>query len=240
LGKKAIVKITVSQMDAMPALRKCGYCRGKDGKEKDIYETIQDAIDAAKFIEKEREIFLNPYPCPQGNGWHLTKNNADSEIAERQIAIFQNNDIPLKSTGSINWEYIMPENGSRENMAAENHGSKPRPREDKPIIRIEGQKDQNIKIKGKVMEIVENINVEKLFQINAENVFAFNSLKPNLTGDINQITVYVENNSKTESYTLLVQKDLFKKHNIKRGAAIEITLAGKTVNNITKWVFAKM
>ncbi|MDR0556976.1 MAG: hypothetical protein LBG43_03775 [Treponema sp.] len=45
-------------------LEKCEYCRGKDGKNKDIYKTLEYAMDTIEYLEKERNIYLNPYPCP--------------------------------------------------------------------------------------------------------------------------------------------------------------------------------
>ena len=98
-------KIPVENIDLMQHLRKCGYCRGKDGKPKDIYETFQLAVDTVKHIKENRGIFLNIYKCPQNNGWHLTKNNANSEFVEGKEALFQNNIFLLKSPNGF-WEYI--------------------------------------------------------------------------------------------------------------------------------------
>jgi hypothetical protein len=234
--------IKFSQMEVMPTLRKCEYCRGKDGKQKDIYETIQDAIETAKFIEVERGIFLNVYECPYKNGWHLTKNNAESNIHERQISIFKNNNIPIKSNGEILWEFEQEEiNKEDENTILENNEHKKINKKPDPIKKIECTNEKyEIVIHGKIMEIIENINIEKTFKINTENVFAYNLLKPNLVGIINQITVYVKNNETIESYTILIQKELLLKYKIKKENIIKTKIINKNINNVNKWVCNKI
>jgi len=79
-------------------LKKCKHCRGKDGKQKDIYETFQSAMDTANHIEKSRGTYLNVYKCPLGSGWHLTSN-------ETEEPLFHSNEIPVTSSDG-SWEYI--------------------------------------------------------------------------------------------------------------------------------------
>jgi hypothetical protein len=52
---------------------KCKSCKGQDGSEKTVYKTKQEAADMALKIEKEQQLFLKAYKCPNGNGWHLAK-----------------------------------------------------------------------------------------------------------------------------------------------------------------------
>lgn len=52
---------------------KCGFCVGSDGRPKDTYRTEEDARRRASIICKEKGLYLRPYPCECGSGWHLTK-----------------------------------------------------------------------------------------------------------------------------------------------------------------------
>jgi hypothetical protein len=234
-------------IDLMPHLRKCEYCRGKDGKEKDVYETFQSAFDTAKFIEENRGIYLNIYQCPHGNGWHLTKNNASSEIIERKETIFQNNNIPLKSSDG-SWEYIreeIDEDNKLEEYNFEETTIEPKQRNQQsiPILKIECKSEINITgLYGKVMEIVENVDIEKIFGINIENPFCASMIKNILDGIVNQITIYVENkeNKQLESYTILLKNDLLKNNKIGKGAQIKLTITGKSINNIKMWCCNKI
>ena len=228
-------------------LKKCEYCRGKDGKEKEIYDNFQLALDTAKFIEEERKIYLNVYKCPRGNGWHLTKNNASSEIIERKETLFQNNDIPIKSSNG-SWEYIKAESYDNslfnendfERIAVSKNKEN---QQSEPIVKIECKQETNtIIVSGKVMEIVENIDIEKIFNINIQNVFCANMIKNILDGVIDQITVYNKNEEKNhfESYTILTKRDFIKIHKIKKGNFIKLNIVGKTINNINKWCCNKI
>lgn len=221
----------------MAILGKCKYCKGKDGKQKDIYITLQNALDAAKFIESERQIYLTPYKCPCNNGYHLTKNNATTEIDNRKKAIYQNNDIPIKSKGTIEWEYIEPETIDEDENTIEKIENRKIKTCEKQIEKIVCKNDkQTVIINGKVMEIITNVNIEKMFKVKTENIFTYHLLKPYLTGDINQITLYVQNINKTESYTILLQKEIAVKNKVKIGDMIKVNIFGKTINIVTKWV----
>jgi hypothetical protein len=226
-------------------LQKCEYCRGKDGKQKDIYVSFQLAFDTAKFVEEVRGIFLNVYKCPYGNGWHLTKNNASFEILERKETLFQNNDIPLDSPDG-SWEYIrdgLDENNELIESEFDNIIIDKKECQQKPIIKIEFKKENEKKVLiGKVMEIIENINIEKIFNINTQNIFCANLIKNILDGIINQITIYSENeeNGQLESYTILLKKELLKNNKIKKGNIIKLNLLGKTINKINRWYCDKI
>ena len=53
--------------------KKCTFCTGSDGSPKDAYQTEKNAKLRANIIRKESGVSLRVYPCPYGNGWHLTK-----------------------------------------------------------------------------------------------------------------------------------------------------------------------
>jgi hypothetical protein len=227
-------------MNSLKHLKKCGYCSGKDGKKKDVYETIQSAIDAAKFFEEERGIYLNAYKCPHGNGWHLTKNDADCEIIERQASIFINNDIPIKSSGDndIAWEYIKPEKPLVETTNEKIILTAKNSKTAAPIKKMEcASEDQTVTIAGKIMEIYKNIDIEKFFKINLDNAFSASMAKEFLNKKIDQITIYVERPEarRTESYTLLIENSIMKKNKLARGCNIAVELKAKIINNIKTW-----
>ena len=243
-NKEKSKKSPQSFSDVMLHVRKCPCCQGKDGKAKDVYETLQSALDTAQYIEKDRYIYLNVYKCPHGNGWHLTKNNASSEIIERQEAIFQNNSIPLKSSDG-SWEYIReePDTNNTNNGIDTNYSNKiiskqkQKNNQPLPIIKVECEPGIHLTLHGKVIEIIENINIEKIFGIDIENVFFANMTNNIFDGIMSQITIYVENKEKSqqESYTILIKKKLLKKNKIIKGHHIKITIIGKSINNIKRW-----
>ena len=231
--------------NSMQHLRKFEFCKGRDGKGKDIYENFQAALDTAKFIEENRGIFLNVYECPYKNGWHLTKNNASTEIVERKEAIFQDNNIPLKSLNGV-WEFIKDNN---ENDTIEEYdleeihiNLKEKMNYKIPILKIEcNSNNKNIEIEGKIMEIKQNIDVGKIFKINVENAFCISLLKNILGGIVDQITIYVKNrtNDNFDSYTILIKRDFLNKR-IKKGSQIKISIICKSINNIHMWCCKKL
>jgi hypothetical protein len=232
----------MENIDQMPHLRKCEYCRGKDGKEKDVYETFQSAFDTAKHIEENRKIYLNVYQCPHGNGWHLTKNNASSEIIERKEMLFQNNNIPLKSSDG-SWEYIkdmtneIEEEKYNERDVVKNKNA----RKDIPIKKVECQSEVRIKeLSGKIMEFIKDVNIEKIFKIDLKNAFCANMIKNILEGVVNQITIYVENNNQFESYTILIMDRLLQNNKMIRGDEIKLNIIGKSINSINMWCCNKV
>jgi hypothetical protein len=235
-----MAKNDASLWPSFERLGKCEFCKGQNGQAKDIYETIQSAIDAAKFIEQERSVYLNPYKCPHGSGWHLTKSNADCELVERQEAIFIDNDIPVKSPGGadIAWEYLSqnepPAENNSEGAAQKKKGGKTAA----PIIKIEGEtENQTITIIGKIMEIHTNINVEKYFGIDFDRAFPAAMAKDFLNKEINQITAHVEKpeTGQIESYTFLMEKSVMIQNNITPGCQTKIALKAKIINNRKAW-----
>jgi hypothetical protein len=221
-------------------LGKCEFCKGENGKAKDIYKTILSAIDAARFIERERGIYLNPYKCPHGSGWHLTKSNADCELAERQEAIFIDNDIPVKSPDdtAIAWEYLSQNEPFTENNNEDAAQKKKGGKTAAPIIKIEGESEnQTITMVGKIMEIHANINVEKYFGIDFDHAFSAAMAKDFLNKEINQITAHVERpeTGQIESYTFLMEKSVMIQNNITPGCQAKIALKARIINNRKAW-----
>jgi len=222
--------------------KKCKHCRGKDGKQKDIYVTFQSAFDTAEFIEKDRGIYLNVYKCPHGNGWHLTSNDASSEILDRKEMLFQKNEIPTISPDG-SWEYINDEfDGNNELIENKINNIKIDKRNKRskknPIVKIEYKPDiKNMILTGKVMEVVKDIDIEKIFNINFQNIIFAKQIKNILDGAVDQITVYKENEKKgqIESYTVLLKRELIKKHGIKKGNDINLNISGITINKINRW-----
>jgi hypothetical protein len=219
---------------------KCEFCAGKDGRKKDIYGTVQSAIDAAKFIEKERGVYLSPYKCPHGSGWHLTKNNADCDIVARQEAIFVDNEIPVKSPDNtdIAWEYISQGETAVENNGEDSVRKKKNCDTAAPIIKIECEsEDQIITIAGQTMEICEHMDVEKYFGIDFDHALSAAMAKEFLNKEINQATVYVEKpeTGQIESYTFFMEKSIMKKNKIMPGCRANFELKAKIINNRKAW-----
>jgi hypothetical protein len=230
---------------------KCEYCKDKDGKKKNVYETFQAAFDTAKYIEEKRDIYLSVYPCPHGNGWHLTKNNAPSKIIDRSEMLLQDNNIPLESPDG-SWVYIKDSareiDEEEEAVYRRYYGDScntttgaQNVSKTKPIIKMECKPDAIIKeLSGKIMELIKDVNIEKIFKINLQNVFCAGMVKNILEGTINQITIYVENNSQLESYTILLMDTILQANKIVKGAEITVSLIGKSINGIAMWCCAKL
>lgn len=51
----------------------CPDCLDSHGRPKEAYEAHADAQRRANIIMNERNVSLDVYECPYGNGWHLTK-----------------------------------------------------------------------------------------------------------------------------------------------------------------------
>jgi len=96
-------------------LKKCKHCRGKDGKQKDIYETFQSAMDTANHIEKTRGVYLNVYKCEHGSGWHLTSSDSSYGAYEREAPLFHSNEIPVTSFDG-SWEYVNGESDDNKEL----------------------------------------------------------------------------------------------------------------------------
>ena len=50
----------------------CGFCRDRNGNNKDLYRTKPDAERRAEINRIEKGVTLNVYKCPHQDGWHLT------------------------------------------------------------------------------------------------------------------------------------------------------------------------
>ncbi|MRI34251.1 hypothetical protein EOPP23_14750 [Endozoicomonas sp. OPT23] len=55
--------------------KKCSHCTGSDGRPKETYEGMGQALLRANILHEEQGIRLNIYACPNSSGWHLTKND---------------------------------------------------------------------------------------------------------------------------------------------------------------------
>jgi hypothetical protein len=227
-------------------LKKCNYCKGTDGKNKDIYGTLEFAMDTIKHLEKERNIYLNLYPCPHGNGYHLTKNNANTEVKQRRKSILQNNGIPLKSSGQsdVSWEYENIED-TEEDIDEEYkiNREKNNKKQEIPIIKVlPGENDKINFIEGKVIEIINKIDIGKYFNVNLENSICANIFKELLEDTICQITIYT--NSRTEntknSFTILMKNEILKQNKIVKGNVLKINIKCKSYNNKKVWLSNKI
>jgi hypothetical protein len=241
--KKKMLEYSIYDFEQLH-LKKCEYCRGKDGQNKDVYETLEYAMDIIKHLEKERNVYLNPYPCPYGNGYHLTKNNADTEIKERKDRILQDNDIPLKSSNqsNISWEY---EKQDEEEIIEENiiKTEKRYIQKEDPIKKILPDENTRVNIlEGKVIEIIDKIDIGKHFNVNMENQIAASLLKDLLKDTMNQITIYTktENANIQNSYTIFIEKGILKQNRIIKGKIIKMNLKYKMINNVKIWYSNKI
>lgn len=54
----------------------CTYCTSSAGKPKQTYRSEDEARRRARLIKEERGVSLDVYPCPHGDGWHLTKRSS--------------------------------------------------------------------------------------------------------------------------------------------------------------------
>lgn len=52
----------------------CINCRGRNGKNKQLYPTYKIVKQRADSIFQKKGIELGFYQCPISQGWHLTKN----------------------------------------------------------------------------------------------------------------------------------------------------------------------
>ncbi len=71
-------------------MRQC--CTGYDGNLKQKYKTQEEAEDAAE-RRKDEGVKVAPYPCEEGDGWHLTSQNAPP--LERPIKVMTKEERPL-------------------------------------------------------------------------------------------------------------------------------------------------
>jgi hypothetical protein len=218
--------------------KKCPYCTGSDGSKKDVYPSPEEAYQRAEYIKEIRGITLNIYRCEYGNGWHLTKNDLSYEPYNRTSGMLKRNGIPLAPVinGGVSWEYV--EDIAEEGIPAENKFHRGLPGYKKPIVRVESKTGNgDVSLKGKVMEVLKDVNIEKIFNIKLENIFSA-SLVKEFTGEPHQqITVHTENadNGCIKSYTALIKKSFMQKERIKKGSCVNIIISGKCINNRNVW-----
>jgi hypothetical protein len=248
MGRKpAKTKIAAALFETRSARKICPRCTGGDGENKEIYDTAEDARRTAQHIKAERGIQLKIYQCEFGNGWHLTKDNDYCEINGGKKHALQDIGIPLRSAyySGIRWEYV--DGDSDERAAAERapaldtvenvfRCSRKLPRE-KPAIKAEaGMSGKNISITGVVVEIIKNISIEKIFNINLQNILAAKAAKIFLDDEYQQITVLVKSGAgQRKSYTALVKKTLMQKRKIIKGDTVSIAVIGECINGKNIW-----
>jgi hypothetical protein len=214
--------------------RKCDYCTDRKGEKKMVYETEQLAISIAENIRKERGTCLNVYECEHGNGWHLTENQnyrrSFGSMILRPAIPLQNEEID--------------EDDQFDEDILDRKLSDRKYKNDKPIPikKIECESEANIIICGKVSEIVEEVDIEKTFDIDMDNMFVASAIKNIFDGVVSQITIYVENkeNNQLDSYTVLIKKELLRKNKITKGCQIKVNIIGKIINNIKRWYCLKI
>jgi hypothetical protein len=218
--------------------KKCPYCTSGNGEKKDIYNSPEEAFQRAEYIKEIRGISLDVYRCEYGNGWHLTKNDSSNIICSRRSGMLVRNDIPLMSVinGGVSWEYI--EDTTNDGVPAENKFRLSLPDYKKPIVRIENKAGGgDVSLNGKVIEILKDANIEKIFNLNLENIISANLAKE-FTGEPHQqITIHVENikAGRIDSYTVLIKKSFMRRERIKKGSAVNIVLSGKCINKTNVW-----
>jgi hypothetical protein len=219
-------------------LKRCAHCRGKDGKYKIIYETPDLALEAIKYLESEKHIQLTLYQCPCGNGYHLTKDSDGTDIWEEKDRILQANGIPLESSihSSVSWEYESQENRESAEETSITPRAKRIKKED-PIKKIAPDKNKTGALKGKIIEIIDNVDIGKHFNVNINNQIAAGLLKDLLSDSISQITLYTktENTTIQNSYTVFIAKKLLQQNKAAKGSMVALKLRYKMVNNVKIW-----
>jgi hypothetical protein len=224
-----------------PARKICPCCKGADGTHKEIYDTREDALQRAEYIRIERGVRLKVYQCGAGNGWHLTKNSDASDLNVGSIDVTQNNCFPRSSAfnSTVEWEVIDNASNVYVTGAVKNTAGKSlRKTPDKnTVTRIEcGNGSSNISLNGVVVEIIESINIEKIFNINLDNQIPAKLAKVFSDDEHQQITVHVKSGGgQIKSYTALVKKIFLKKHKIKKGSSVNISALVKSINNKSVW-----
>jgi hypothetical protein len=219
--------------------KKCPCCTSSNGERKDVYDSPEEAFQRAEYIKEIRGIELNVYRCEYGNGWHLTKSDSSHITCGRKSRLLVGNDIPLASVinGGVSWEYI-EDTTIEDDALAENNFSLGLPAYKKPIVRVESKAGGgDVSLKGKVVEVLKDANIEKIFSINLENTISA-GLAKEFTGEPHQqITIHSENAEagRIDSYTALIKKSFMQKERITKGSGVNIILSGKCVNNRNVW-----
>jgi hypothetical protein len=216
---------------------KCSHCHGRNGEAKDTYKTQEDAENAARYIGNAHRVSLKAYPCPHGEGWHLTKDEADDAGFGGSGAPFADQDIPRKSsnTGGVSWEYETSSEPPLDKSSALQRP--PVKKKQPPIIKIECKTgSEEITLNGKIMEVIENIDAAAYFGVNGNNPFAAGMIKDMLNKPLLQITIHAAvRTGQTGSCTILIDQALFKQNNMKKGGAVSLAIKGRIVNGKKAW-----
>jgi hypothetical protein len=222
---------------------KCPYCCGRNGEEKDTYETREDAENAARYIGNMRGIALTVYPCPQNAGWHLTKDDANSSGFGGPGAPFENRDIPQRSSNknAVSWEYE-PSPEPPPDSEAGAYSPPAKKKQPPPIVKIECKTgSEEMPLAGKITEVIENIDAAAYFGVNGDNLFAAAIIKDLLNKPLLQITIHAAlKTGQTGSYTILIDQALFKQNGMKKGGDIKLVIKAKIVNGKKAWYCGKM
>jgi hypothetical protein len=232
---------------------KCPHCFGRNGEAKDIYKTQKIAEDAACHIENERRIRLKVYPCPHNNGWHLTRIDDDADTGlSVPGASFPDRDIPRRSSynDAVSWVYEpSPDpsilNPSLDPMPDKAAAQKPSLKEKRasasivPIVKIECKSGrEEMAVYGRITEVIENIDVAACFGVNVDNPFVAGMIKELLNKSILQITLHAATGKgQTGSYTVLIDRALFKQNNMAKGGNIGIAIKAKILNGRKAWCY---
>jgi hypothetical protein len=223
--------------------KKCPYCCGRNGEEKDTYETREDAENAACYVGNIYRIPLRVYPCPHSSGWHLTKDDADDAGSGGVYALPGNRDIPQRSsnTGAVPWEYeSAPEPPPEDGAVPQRLPVKKKP--PPPIVKIACQTgSEEMPITGKIMEVIENIDAAAYFGVNGNKLFAAAMIKDLLNKPLLQITIHATlKTGQTGSYTILIDRAMFKQNNMAKGGSVSLTIKAKTANNKKAWYCSRV
>jgi hypothetical protein len=216
---------------------KCPYCCGRNGDAKDTYKTQEDAGYAARHIENESGIPLKAYPCPQGTGWHLTKKEPEDADFYGTDMLCGNPDIPKKSSNpnAVSWAYESSPEPPPDNKPASHQPPKKQP--PAPIVKIACKtENEQISLSGKITEVIENIDAVVYFGINENNPFAAALIKELLNKPLLQITVHAAlKTGQTGSYTILIDRALFKQNRMTKGGSVTLTIKAKIAHNKKAW-----
>jgi hypothetical protein len=243
MGRKKVNKKQEARFIGIPLAKKiCPCCKGSDGTHKEIYDTREDALQRAEYIRSERGVRLKVYQCSAGNGWHLTKDSDDSDINSESMNIPQNNYFPRSSVfnSKVEWEVIHDDapNVYSTGIVVKDTVKKSlqKTSDRNTVTKVECKSgDSNISLNGVVVEIIENINLERIFNINLNNPIPAKLAKVFLDDEHQQITVHVKSGRQIKSYTALVKKIFLQKHKIKKGNNVNISIAVKSINNKSVW-----
>ena len=105
------------------------------------------------------------------------------------------------------------------------------------ILFIEAKKDKNITITGIIKEVIDNIDLFKIFKIPKNSSIGANLIKEFKDETYKQITIHtinLENNNK-DSYTILISNKIIKTNKIRKNDNVIIDILGIKILGINKW-----